>query len=67
SYYFNQLRYHKAIVGVYGFNEASIHLHKKLGFQEEGRLREMVYAGNKFHDLLKFGLLKREFNQSPLV
>ncbi|MEO0899743.1 MAG: GNAT family N-acetyltransferase [Bacteroidota bacterium] len=24
SYYFNQLRYHKAIVGVYGFNEASI-------------------------------------------
>ena len=62
-YYFQELRYHKAQVSIYEFNEASIHLHRKLGFQEEGRLREMIYGGNAFHDVLKFGLLKREFEK----
>jgi len=64
NYYFNELRYHKAVVGIYDFNQASIHLHLNLGFQEEGRLREMLYKGNRFYDLLKLGLLKREFNES---
>lgn len=61
NYYFQELRYHKAIVGIYAFNQVSIALHKKIGFKEEGRLREMLFGGNEFHDLLKFGLLKREF------
>lgn len=61
DYYFHQLRYHKVTVGIYAFNEASIRLHEQLGFQQEGRLREMIYADSAYHDLLKFGLLKREF------
>ncbi|MEM6803792.1 MAG: GNAT family protein, partial [Bacteroidota bacterium] len=60
---FQELRYHKAMVGIYAFNEASLALHKKIGFKEEGSLREMLFAGNQFHDLLKLGLLKREFLQ----
>ncbi|MEM6633613.1 MAG: GNAT family N-acetyltransferase [Bacteroidota bacterium] len=62
-YYFQELRYHKVWVGIYEFNKASIHLHRKLGFQEEGRLREMVYGGNAYHDLFKFGMLKIEFEE----
>ncbi len=65
AYYFNELRYHKALVGIYAFNKQSIGLHQTLGFQQEGRLREMIYAGNAYHDLLKFGLLKREFGLVP--
>ncbi|MEL6672821.1 MAG: GNAT family protein [Bacteroidota bacterium] len=61
GYFFKELRYHKVTVGIYAFNQASIALHQRLGFQEEGRLREMLFAGNAYHDLLKFGLLKREF------
>ncbi|MEM1358773.1 MAG: GNAT family protein [Bacteroidota bacterium] len=61
KYYFTELRYHKASVGIYAFNEASVKLHQKLGFKEEGRLREMVFSGNQYHDLLKYGLLKREY------
>ena len=60
-YYFNELHYHKACVGIIADNEASIALHRKLGFKEEGRLREMGYRNGIYHDLLKFGLLKREF------
>lgn len=63
DYYFNELRYHKVTVGVYAFNQASIRLHEKLGFQEEGRLRAMVFSGNQYHDLIKFGCLKQEYNQ----
>ncbi|MEM9260937.1 MAG: GNAT family protein, partial [Bacteroidota bacterium] len=61
AYYFMELRYHRVSVGIYAFNEASIKLHQKLGFKEEGRLREMVFSGNQYHDLLKYGLLKREY------
>jgi len=63
NYYFNELRYHKAIVSIYEFNHASIKLHEKLGYVQEGRLREMVFQAGKHHDLLKFGLLKREFKE----
>ena len=62
AYYFNELRYHKVVVSIYAFNTPSIKLHQKLGFKEEGRLREMIFAGNQYHDLLNFGLLKKEFN-----
>jgi len=43
-HYFEELRYQKATVRVYGFNDASIHLHQRLGFQQEGCLRRMIYT-----------------------
>src|SRR4051812_43522107 len=35
-YYFQELRYQKVTVSVYSFNEESIGLHTRLGFQQEG-------------------------------
>lgn len=60
-YYFEELRYQKCSVSVYAFNEASLALHQRLGFQIEGRLRRMIYTGGQFHDEIKMGITTEEF------
>jgi len=47
-------------------NIASMTLLEKLGFQEEGILREYGYWKGKFHDLKMFSLLKRDKLQSKV-
>jgi RimJ/RimL family protein N-acetyltransferase len=64
-YYFEELRYHKATVFVHSDNLASIRLHEKLGFQAEGRLRQVVYSHGEYLDLLYFGITRQEFNRQP--
>ena len=63
DYYFNELRYNKSNVYIYDYNEASRKFHEKLGFVEEGRLRQMSYSGGKYHDTVYYGILRDEFNQ----
>ncbi|HEV7128313.1 MAG TPA: GNAT family protein [Ktedonobacterales bacterium] len=60
-YYFAELRYQKVTAMAYSFNDASIHLHERLGFQREGQLRRMGYTGGLFYDALYFGLTSEEF------
>jgi RimJ/RimL family protein N-acetyltransferase len=62
-YFFHELRYQKVNVNIYDFNIPSLELHKKLGFQEEGRLRRMVYTDGKFHDEIILGLTAEEFEE----
>jgi ribosomal-protein-alanine N-acetyltransferase len=45
-------------------NHASEAVLKKLGFKEEGLLRESGYWKGQFHDLKCFGLIKSEFNET---
>ena len=66
KYYFEELRYQKCLVGVHSTNPASVALHEKLGFVREGTLRRMAYTGGQFHDLHLYGMLKEEWEQSPL-
>lgn len=42
-------------------NTASIKLLRKLGFRREGIQREQFFEDGLFHDLLLFGLLRREY------
>ena len=60
-HYFDELRYQKVVATVYSFNEASMRLHERLGFQLEGRLRRMIYSGGQYHDELIYGLTDDEF------
>ena len=60
-YFFQELRYQKVTAHVYSFNEPSIKLHEKLGFQQEGRLRRMVYTNGQFFDEVLFGMTAEEF------
>lgn len=60
-YYFQELRYQKVTVSVYSFNDASIRLHDKLGFQLEGRLRRTIFTNGEHFDELVYGLTVEEF------
>jgi RimJ/RimL family protein N-acetyltransferase len=60
-YFFEELRYQKCTVEVYDFNQASIRLHERLGFQLEGRLRRTVFTRGRHYDTLMYGLTVEEF------
>jgi RimJ/RimL family protein N-acetyltransferase len=61
DYGFQQLNLHRISSAAVAFNERSIKLHKKLGFWEEGRLRQAMFKSGQYHDRLEFGLLKEEW------
>lgn len=52
---------------VYGYwlesNLASLKMSKKLGFVEEGLLREHVYKDNRYHSVYYLSLLRSEYNK----
>ena len=60
-YFFMELRYQKVGAHVYSFNTASIGLHERLGFTQEGRMRRMFYTAGAYHDEIIFGMLSEEF------
>jgi RimJ/RimL family protein N-acetyltransferase len=60
-YYFRELRYQKATVAVFSFNDASARLHEKLGFKLEGRIRRTQFTDGALHDELIYGLTAEEF------
>src|SRR5262245_29424454 len=61
GYYFRELRYQKCTIQVYDFNDSSIALHERLGFQQEGRMRRMGYTGGRHFDVLIYGITAEEF------
>jgi RimJ/RimL family protein N-acetyltransferase len=63
NYFFNELRYQKCTVGVYDFNQASIKLHEKLGFQHEGRTRRVYFTRGEYHDSLFLGITCEEWRE----
>ncbi|MEV3992509.1 GNAT family protein [Streptomyces sp. NPDC049837] len=58
---FGERRYHKCEAGIYAFNDASLALHRKLGFAEEGRLRDHEFFAGRHHDLVLMGMTAPEF------
>ena len=61
DYAFCKQGWHKVCGEALEFNEKSIRFHLKLGFLQEGRLREQYYHGGKFYDVLRFGILAKEW------
>ncbi|WP_223167614.1 GNAT family N-acetyltransferase [Nonomuraea sp. SYSU D8015] len=62
-YMFFDRRFQKAEAGVFSSNEASLALHRRLGFVEEGRRRRSHYAGGRFEDEVLFGMTIEEFTE----
>jgi RimJ/RimL family protein N-acetyltransferase len=62
-YYFQELRFNKVNATVYAFNEGSLALHRKLGFAEEGCIRQSIYSDGAFHDEFWFGMTAAEFRE----
>lgn len=60
---FEKLGLHKICGQALGFNHRSIVFHQRLGFIEEGRLREHHLYDGVFHDVVCFGLIKFEWQR----
>jgi RimJ/RimL family protein N-acetyltransferase len=62
-YYFLEKRYQKVNVTIFSFNESSVRLHERLGFQYEGRIRRIVFTAGAHHDALIYGMTIEEFTE----
>ena len=61
-YGFWERRYHKCNSAALLTNEGSIALHKKLGFVEEGRRRQVLFFNGQYQDEIWFGMTREEFD-----
>lgn len=62
-YGFWEQRYQKCNSSCVHTNEASIRMHEKLGFIEEGRIRRNAFFNGIYHDEVLFGLTREEFDE----
>ena len=62
-YMFDERRFQKCESLVFGYNAASLALHRKLGFVEEGRQRRHLFLGGEYHDAVLFGMTVEEFHE----
>lgn len=60
---FTYLQAHKLCGQVLSYNERSINFHKRLGFSDEGVLREQYFDGQSYHSVFLFGLLIDEWQK----
>lgn len=65
SYAFTEIKLHRINGEALAYNQRSIQFHQKLGFQEEGILRDQHFDGDRYHHVICFGLLCHEW-QSKL-
>ncbi len=63
KYGFWEQRYQKCNSMCLHSNEASVRLHKKLGFIEEGRIRRNCFFDGQYHDEVLFGMTREEFEE----
>lgn len=60
-YMFGERRFQKCDVDIYAYNTASLKLHEKLGFIEEGRRRRRQFFAGEYHDVVLMGLTVEEY------
>ncbi|MHA1720138.1 MAG: GNAT family N-acetyltransferase [Promethearchaeota archaeon] len=63
NYCFEDLNMHKVELKVYDFNTRAIKSYEKIGFKEEGILRQCHYVRGKYVDLIAMGILKNEWKK----
>ncbi len=64
DYGFENLGLNRVGLSVFDFNGEAISTYEKLGFREEGRLREALKRDGGFHDALLMSVLKDEWRGS---
>ncbi len=63
GYAFNELNLNRIEGSAMADNRQAMALNKLIGFTIEGTMRQAVYAGGKYHDLLMLGMLKEDFEK----
>jgi RimJ/RimL family protein N-acetyltransferase len=59
---FRELGLHRIMLRVYAINERAQRAYDKLGFVEEGVLRESYFRSGRFHDTIVMSVLESEWN-----
>ncbi len=66
SFAFEELGLRRIDLLVFDFNDSAIKVYKKLGFQQEGKMREWLQLDESENwDVIQMGLLKRDFVCEP--
>ena len=52
---------HKVYLFADNENHVAIHIYKKIGFKEEGILRQHFFANGKYHDSIFMEIFNEEF------
>lgn len=60
---FRHLDFHRAAVGVVGFNERALRFWEKVGFRKEGVQRDGYYYDGKYHDFVLMSILDDDFRE----
>lgn len=60
QYAFETLNLHKLWATVFSYNMPSQRLFEGLGFRKEGLLRQETYREGRYHDVIRYGLLREE-------
>jgi RimJ/RimL family protein N-acetyltransferase len=58
---FRELNLHRICLTVFSYNPAAIKLYESLGFTREGVYREHLQRDGQRHDMILYGLLRREW------
>ena len=58
---FEQMNLNKVQLDVFSFNERGIACYKKIGFREEGRLRQTIFRNGRYYDTVVMGILGEEW------
>jgi|LSQX01.1.fsa_nt_gb RimJ/RimL family protein N-acetyltransferase len=56
-FYFEQLNFHKFCLRVSSYNIGAIKAYRKIGFVEEGILKDQVFRDGRYHDTICLGLI----------
>lgn len=63
---FADMNLHRADLNVLPGNERAIRLYKKVGFVEEGRLKQAIFKDGEYIDLIHMSILSREYKHVEL-
>ncbi|TDL35361.1 N-acetyltransferase [Jeotgalibacillus sp. S-D1] len=63
-YAFLELNLHRLQLTVFSYNESAMRLYAALGFTKEGVHREFIERNGKKHDMILYGLLRSEWDET---
>jgi len=64
NYVFNNLPINKIYLEVFKENTKALNLYQKIGFVEEGLFKEEFFKNGTFKDVIRMGILKKEWKNS---
>lgn len=67
DYAFRELNHHRLSLKVFSLNSRAQHVYEKLGFIEEGRVRQCLFREGKWFDMIHMGLLHEEYMNGETI